>query len=52
MPKSLLLCPEISTLREMSWQKKEAMIIADVYNPDSGEIVPYAPRNILKETVK
>lgn len=35
MPKTLMLSPEISSLREMSWQKKEAMVMADVYDPES-----------------
>ena len=52
MPKTLLLSPEISSLREMSWQKKEALVMADVYHPETRQLIPYAPRNILKESVK
>lgn len=52
LPKSLLLSPEISTLKEISWQKKEAMVMADVYHPDTKELIPYAPRQILKEVSK
>jgi glutamine synthetase len=50
MPKSLLLKPELSTMRECSWQKKEAMVMADAHNPDveSTPVLPYSPRQILK----
>jgi glutamine synthetase len=34
IPNSLLLSPDMSTLREMPWQKKEAIVFADVYHPD------------------
>jgi len=51
MPKSLLLKPELSTLRECSWQKKEAMVMADAHNPDvdGNPVLPYSPRQILKK---
>lgn len=48
LPKNLLLSPELSTLREISWKKKECMVMADVYDPDSKTPLPYAPRQILK----
>jgi glutamine synthetase len=47
-----MLSPELSTLREMPWQKKEAIVLADVCHPDTGEVIPYSPRNIMKETAK
>jgi len=48
MPKSLLLTPDLSTLREMSWQKKEALVMADVLHPETKRLLPYAPRHILR----
>lgn len=48
LPKSLMLSPDISTLKEMPWQKKEALVIADVHYPEDGKLLPYAPRNLLK----
>ena len=52
IPKSVMLSPDMSTLREMAWLKNEAMVMADVHHPDTEEILPYSPRNILKETAK
>jgi glutamine synthetase len=49
MPKSLLLTPDLSTLREMSWQKKEALVMADVLHPETKRLLPYAPRHILRQ---
>lgn len=54
LPKSLLLKPELSTMRECSWQKREALVMADVHNPDEEgtPVLSYSPRHILKEVVK
>lgn len=49
IPKSLLLTPDLSTLREMSWQKKEALVMADVLHPETKRLLPYAPRHILRQ---
>ena len=52
LPKSLLLAPDIGTLREMSWQKKEAMVMAEVHDPEEPKLIlPYSPRQILKRAV-
>lgn len=51
LPKSLLLSPELLTMREMSWQKKEALVMADAYDPETKQLVPFAPRNILKNAL-
>jgi glutamine synthetase len=32
---SLLLKPDLTTIKEVPWHKKEAMIISDVYCPDT-----------------
>ncbi len=48
LPKTLLLTPDLATLREMSWQKKEALVMADVFHPETKEPLSYAPRHILK----
>lgn len=54
LPKSLYLRPELSTMRECSWRKREALVMADALNPDEEgtPILPYSPRHILKETLK
>jgi glutamine synthetase len=48
MPNKLLLKPDLSTLKEVPWHKKEAMVFADVLCPETQNLVPYAPRAILK----
>ena len=47
--KSVLLKPEMSTFREMCWLNNEALVFADVCHPDTGELLPYCPRNMLKQ---
>jgi len=51
LPDSLLLKPDLTTLKEVPWQKKEAMIISDAYCPDTQELIPYSPRNALKKSL-
>ena len=48
LPKYLHLRPDIGTIKEVPWQKKEALVMADVIDPSNGEMLPYAPRNVLK----
>ena len=35
MPKSLLLKADVNTMRELSWQKRQALVMADVYDPET-----------------
>jgi glutamine synthetase len=51
MPSSLSLKPDLSTLRDAIFMKGEAIVLADVVDPDSGELIPYAPRNIMKKAL-
>ena len=44
LPKNLLLSPDLNTMREVSWQKKQAMVMVDVYDPETNELLEYAPR--------
>ena len=39
MPDKLLLKPDLSTIKEVPWHKKEAMVFADVYSPDTKELI-------------
>jgi glutamine synthetase len=50
-PDTLLLKPDLTTVKEVPWQKKEAMLFADPYSPDNKEVIPYAPRNALKSVL-
>lgn len=43
--------PDFETLRVASWQNKTAIVLCDVYFDDRHELVPYAPRSILRRQV-
>jgi glutamine synthetase len=43
--------PDFETLRVASWQEKTALVLCDVYFDDRRELVPYAPRGILRRQV-
>jgi glutamine synthetase len=43
--------PEPGTMRVLSWQERTALVICDVQYRDSAELLPYAPRSILKRQV-
>jgi glutamine synthetase len=51
LPDSLLLKPDLATVKEVPWQKKEAMLFADPYSPENKEVIPYSPRNALKSVL-
>jgi len=40
--------PDFNTLRVASWLEKTALVLADVYEEEHDELVPYAPRSILR----
>jgi len=41
--------PDLSTLRVASWLDKTAMVLCDVYEEEGKELVPFAPRAILRK---
>jgi glutamine synthetase len=41
--------PDFNTLRVASWQEKTALVLCDVYEEESDDLVPYAPRGILRK---
>jgi glutamine synthetase len=41
--------PDFTTLRVASWLEKTALVLCDVYEEESDELVPYAPRGILRK---
>jgi len=41
--------PDFDTLRVVSWQEKTALVLCDVYEEEHDELVPYAPRSILRK---
>lgn len=45
------LVPDISTLRLASWLDRTAMIIADVEDEATHDLVPFAPRTLLKRAI-
>ncbi len=46
------MLPDYNTLRLLTWLEKSAMIICDVVDESSGEIVSVAPRSILKNQIE
>jgi glutamine synthetase len=41
--------PDFKTLRIASWLDRTAMVLCDVYEEERDELVPYAPRGILRK---
>ena len=52
MEPSLLLKPDLSTLKDVPWLKKEALVIGDVLNASDSQMFKYSSRNILKDLLK
>ena len=44
--------PDWRTLRVASWLDKSALVLCDVYKENSEELVPFAPRGILRRQVE
>jgi glutamine synthetase len=40
--------PDFNTLRVASWHERTAIVLCDVYQEDRHELVPFAPRGILR----
>jgi glutamine synthetase len=45
------LVPDMSTLRRASWLEKSALVLCDVKDEKTGELVTVAPRSILRRQV-
>lgn len=43
--------PDFNTLRIASWLDRTAMVLCDVYEEERNELVPYAPRGILRKQI-
>src|SRR5260221_7602711 len=43
--------PDFDPLRVASWLNKTALVLCDVYYDDRRELVPYAPRSILRRQI-
>ena len=43
--------PDFETLRIASWQDKTAIVLCDVYHDDRHELVPLAPRSMLRQQI-
>jgi glutamine synthetase len=46
------LLPDITTLRSASWLPRTAIVLADSVDEHTGDLVPIAPRTILRRTVE
>ena len=43
--------PDLSTLRQISWLERSAMVLCDLHMPDH-ELVPEAPRSMLRQQLQ
>ncbi|MDP7631762.1 MAG: glutamine synthetase family protein [Candidatus Latescibacteria bacterium] len=43
--------PDLSTLRQISWLERSAMVLCDLHTPDH-ELVPEAPRSMLRQQLQ
>ena len=43
--------PDFNTMRVASWLPKTALVLCDVYEEESDDLVPYAPRGILRKQI-
>lgn len=43
------LVPDLATLRLVSWQERTAMVICDVEDEATHDLVPFAPRTLLQQ---
>lgn len=46
------LVPDISTLREATWLEKTALVICDLENEKTHDLIPVAPRSILRRQIQ
>jgi glutamine synthetase len=44
--------PDLGTLRVASWLDRTALVLCDVYEEERHELVPYAPRGILRKQIE
>jgi glutamine synthetase len=44
--------PDWSTLRVVPWLEKTALVLADAADEKTGELIPIAPRSVLKQQLK
>ncbi len=42
------LQPDMNTLRVATWQDRSAIVLCDLLDPKTHEIVPFPPRSILR----
>ena len=43
--------PDLNTLRIIPWQNKTALVFCDLFHETSNELIPIAPRSILKSQI-
>jgi glutamine synthetase len=44
--------PDWSTLRIVPWQEKTALVLADAVDEQTGQLIPIAPRSLLKQQLE
>jgi glutamine synthetase len=46
------MVPDLSTLREATWLDRSALVLCDLHDPHHHELVPVAPRSILRHQLE
>ncbi len=46
------LVPDLSTMRRVPWEPNVALVICDAYHGDADELLPVAPRTILRRQIE
>ncbi len=46
-----IMKPDMSTLRQIPWQEKTALVLADLLDADSNKAIPQAPRSVLSQQI-
>jgi glutamine synthetase len=46
------LQPDFDTMRVASWHEKSVLVLCDVYEEEGTDLVPYAPRTILRRQIE
>lgn len=47
----IYLRPDLATLRRVPWEPNALLVLCDAYEGDTGELLPVAPRTILKQQI-
>jgi len=47
-----IMKPDLATLRRAGWEPHSAIVLCDLYDHDTHELVPHAPRSVLRRQIE